>query len=65
MQEREWLVSIREEKGLKQKFVSEAIGIAQASYCQIEKGITNPTVDNAKKIAKVLDFDWTRFYEDI
>jgi len=31
---------------------------------EIENGNANPSVKVAKKIAAVLGFDWTRFYED-
>lgn len=61
---RDWLVAIRKERGMTQKYVAEKIGLAQASYCTIEKGRTNPTVNTAKAIAAVLGFDWTLFYED-
>ena len=30
----------------------------------IENGNANPSVEVAKKIASVMGFDWTRFYED-
>lgn len=33
-------------------------------YSKIERGEKNPSVDVAKKIAAVLGFDWTHFYED-
>lgn len=44
--------------------VANAIGIAQPSYYEFEKGISTPKPENAKKIAAVLGFEWTRFYED-
>ena len=31
---------------------------------EIENGNANPSVDVAKKIASVLGFDWTLFYQD-
>ncbi len=62
--ERDWLIAIRESKGLSQKCVSEQVGVAQPSYCTIEKGRRAPSVSTAKAIAKVLGFDWTQFYED-
>lgn len=61
---RGWLITIREERGVTQKYVSEQVGIAQPSYCTIEKGTTSPSVNTAKRIAAVLGFDWTRFYEE-
>jgi transcriptional regulator with XRE-family HTH domain len=60
---RDWLITIRKKQGLSQKEVSERIGVSQPSYCTIERGVTNPSVDTAKRIAEILGFDWTRFYE--
>ena len=39
-------------------------GISAPSYCNIENGERRPTVENAKAIAGLLGFDWTRFFED-
>ena len=61
---REWLIQIREEKGMTQGAVANAAGIAQPSYFEIEKGISTPRPETAMKIAAVLGFPWTRFYED-
>ena len=61
---RDWLISLRKERGFSQKYVSEQIHIAQPSYCTIESGKTTPSVETAKAIGKVLGFDWKRFYED-
>ena len=47
-----------------EKQVAEKVGIAQPVYHRIEKGQGNPKVENAKKIASVLGFDWTKFYPD-
>lgn len=61
---RNWLIAIRKEKGISQREVAKKIGVAQPSYCNIERGNNNPSVEVAKRIAGVLGFDWTRFYED-
>lgn len=61
---REWLVSIRRNLGLSQRSVADQINISPPSYCNIEHGKRKPTIEHAKAIAKVLGFDWTRFYED-
>lgn len=61
--QRTWLIAIREEKKFSQKYVSEQVGIAQPSYFNIEAGKRGPSVPVAKRIAAVLGFDWTRFYE--
>ena len=61
---RNWLIAIREKQKMSQKYVSEQAGIAQASYCNIEKGKKAPAVSTAKAIANVLGFDWTQFYNE-
>lgn len=61
---RDWLIAMREEKKVSQKFVAEQVGIAQPSYFNIEAGKRRPSVPVAKKIAAVLGFDWTQFYEE-
>lgn len=61
---REWLIQIREAKGLTQGAVANAAGIAQPSYFEIEKGISTPRPETAMKIAAAIGFPWTRFYEE-
>lgn len=60
---REWLIDLRVEQGLTQGAVADAVGIAQPSYYEFEKGISTPKPETAKKIGAVLGFSWTRFYE--
>ena len=43
---------------------AEAAGIRTSSYCDIENGRKGTKPATAKKIAQVLDFPWTDFYED-
>lgn len=59
-----WLEAIREKEELTQSDVSKKVGIAQATYCNIENGKRSPSVSVAKRIAAVLGFDWTRFFDD-
>lgn len=61
---RTWLKDAREAAGYTQKQIAEKIGIAAPSYNLIENSKTNPRVDNAKKIAELLHFDWTKFFEE-
>ena len=61
---RGWLIEIREEKGMTQGAVAAAAGIAQPSYYEIEKGISNPKPQTAMAIGSALGFPWTRFYEE-
>ncbi len=59
---RKWLIDIR--NGRAQAQIAKAAGITQQMYSLIELGERRPSVEVAKKIAAVLGFDWTRFFED-
>jgi transcriptional regulator with XRE-family HTH domain len=60
---RSWLIEARIKKGLTQKEVAEKVKISQPSICDIEQGNKNPRPATAKRIAQVLGFDWTRFFD--
>lgn len=60
----DWLKTVRQEKGLTGAEVAEAAGITQQFYNFIENGRRRPSVDVAKRIAAVLGFEWTRFFEE-
>lgn len=60
---RQWLISARRKKGLTQKDMAEAVQVSQPSYWAYEHGNSRPSPENAKKIASVLGFPWTRFFE--
>ena len=60
---RDWLVTLR--AGRSQSKVAKEIGIAQSTYASIETGYRTPSVETAKKIADVLGFTWTRFFENV
>ncbi len=64
---RNWLKNIRESKGYSTYKAAELSGISQSYYFAIESGERgNPlNVDVAKKIARALDFPWTKFYEEL
>jgi putative transcriptional regulator len=59
---RKWLIDLR--KGYSQTQIAEAVGITQQMYSAIELGVRRPSVEVAKKIASVMGFNWTRFFED-
>jgi len=59
---RKWLIDIR--NGRTQAQIAKAAGITQQMYSFIELGVRRPSVEVAKKIASVMGFHWTRFYED-
>lgn len=62
--QREWLKRHRLNKGLTQKDVAAKAKIARTTYASIEQGERNAGVQTAKAIAKVLDFNWTLFFDD-
>lgn len=59
---RHWLQRIRQEKKLTYLEVSRRVGISKQGYWSIESGDRNPSVPTAKKIAMILEFDWTDFF---
>lgn len=61
---RTWLKDIRVSAGLTQEELADKAGVTRAMYGHIETGERNATVLNAKRIAKVLDFEWTLFFEE-
>lgn len=61
---RSWLKNIRYSKGLTQLEVAEKVRIERSYYTMIENGDRKPSVEVAQRIAKVLDFEWTIFFEN-
>lgn len=57
------LRSMREAAGLSQERLASKIGVSSACLCRYEKGLRTPSVPTAQKIASVLGFDWTEFFE--
>jgi len=60
---REWLKYKRIYKGFSQEELAELVGIDNTSISKYEVGERNPSVDVAKKIADILEFNWVKFYE--
>lgn len=58
-----WLKNIREEKNLTQQSLAKRIGISRQMVNSIENGTRRPSPEVAKKIAKILGFEWTKFFE--
>ena len=58
-----WLKKLRKKKNLTQHYVAQESGVSTQFYSYIENGDRCPSVEVAKKIAAVLSFDWTMFYE--
>lgn len=63
MKERTWLQKLREMRGLTQKEIADVSKVSQQHYSLIETGERRPSPELAKKIADVLGFEWTKFYE--
>lgn len=57
------LAAKRQQARMSQEDISKKVGISRAGYSNIENGKRRPSVAVAKKVAAVLGFDWTRFYE--
>ena len=60
---REWLIAYRKAKGLTQQDIAEILNVNINTYSFYEQGLRRPSPKNAKRIAQILDFDWTKFYE--
>ena len=43
---------------------AKEIGIAKTTYSSYEQGYRNPTVQTAKKMAKILQVPWTIFFDE-
>lgn len=50
---------------LTQLQLAKMIGTDRTTVTKIENDYSFPSIHTAKKIARVLNFDWTLFYKDI
>ncbi len=57
------LKEIREKKGITQQELAEKLNISGGYISLLESGARRPSVELAKKIAKILDIEWTSFFE--
>lgn len=62
MEKRDWLIYSRKIKHLKQSEVAQVCGISQTYYSKLELGTKTPSIMVAKKLARLLDFSWTKFF---
>lgn len=63
----ESMINIREYRKahkLSQSQLGREIGLTRQAVSQIETGRNRPDVDTAKKMGKVLGFDWWRIYDE-
>lgn len=56
------LKQLREDKNMRQYDLAQKAGISRSYYTMIENGKKRPSPKVAKRIAKILEFDWTIFY---
>ena len=63
MGKRNWLIRKRQDHGLLQRDVAEKADISIKHYSALETGERRPSPQVAQRIAEVLDFPWTKFYE--
>lgn len=61
---REWLEKIRLDKGLSQEQMALILKIPASTYSMYECRTRNPKVSEAKRLAKILKIEWTKFYEN-
>lgn len=62
---RHWLKELRNKsRNMTQEQLAKKVGISRTMITEIENGNADPSVRVAKKIAAVMGFHWTRFYED-
>lgn len=57
------LMKIRIKRNLTQSKVADMANISREGYCNIENGKRRPSPEVAMRIADVLGFNWTQFYE--
>lgn len=61
---REWLIELRIKKKFTQEQLAIICGTTQMNISSIENGTRRPSTELAQKLAKVLKFKWTKFYEE-
>ncbi len=61
---RGWLKEYRLSKDLTQQDLADIVNIDVTSIGKYENGKRRPSYEVAKKIAEVLGFDWTEFFNE-
>ncbi|MEN3324320.1 helix-turn-helix transcriptional regulator [Mariniflexile soesokkakense] len=57
------IIAIREEKGIKQKELSDLLDIDDGSLRRIESGRTNPTTTTLLSVSKALNVDISELFK--
>ena len=60
-----WLQALRSATNRTQAAIASESSISQQFYQAIESGQRRPSPEVAKQLARVLSFDWTRFYDEV
>ena len=58
------LKEVRKSKGLTQEELAAKCDVQRTTVTMIEMGENLPSVQLAKKLAEVLDVDWTEFFNE-
>lgn len=58
------LRTIRKEQGYTQQSLANESGVNRSTIAMIELHINNPSIETAKKLAKILGFNWTLFFSN-
>lgn len=53
----------RKAKGYTQERLANEAGVVRQTISEIERGVNNPSIQLAQKIAKILEFNWSEFFE--
>ena len=59
-----WLIEARKNKNISRFDLAKSTGVNHTYIEKIENGKRRPSPEVAQKIAVVLGFDWTLFFED-
>ena len=52
-----FLKEILEERGIKQKFIADKLGVSVSAVCLWVKGTSQPSIVNLKKLSEILSVD--------
>lgn len=61
---RHWLIQARYDSGKSFKELAKETGVSQQAITNWEVGKRRPRPEIAKRYAQILNFDWTKFYEN-
>jgi putative transcriptional regulator len=61
---RDWLIIKRKDKDMTQMALATQAGISRAYYAQLESNRRDPSIKVAIRLARILDLEWTCFFEN-